>query len=58
MSDVFQTGATLYDSPYIVDKVIGSGGDGDVYIVHLKNEPKVKYAAKVFKKPEKVNDDY
>ena len=58
MANVFESGANLYDTPYIVDKVIGSGADGDVYIVHLKDEPNVKYAAKVFKKPEKVDDDY
>mgnify|MGYP003293236223 CR=1 FL=1 len=58
MSNTFKTGAALYDSPYIVDKVIGSGADGDVYIVHLNDEPNVKYAAKVFKKPETIDDDY
>ncbi|MCQ3908658.1 MAG: hypothetical protein MJ200_03855 [Mycoplasmoidaceae bacterium] len=57
MADI-KIGARLYESQYIVDKVIGSGGDGDVYIVHIKDRPDSKYAAKVFKKPEKIDDDY
>ncbi|XQP55275.1 MAG: serine/threonine-protein kinase [Mycoplasmoidaceae bacterium] len=51
-------GAYLYDSQYIVDKVIGSGADGDIYIVHLKDHSDTKYAAKVFRKPEKIDNDY
>lgn len=57
MADL-KIGAQLYDSQYIVDKILGSGADGDVYIVHLKDFPATKYAAKVFKKPETINDDY
>lgn len=57
MADI-KIGAHLYDSQYIVDKVIGSGADGDIYIVHLKDTPGEKYAAKVFKKPEKIDNDY
>lgn len=55
---VLEPNTQLYDTPYIVEKNIGQGGDGFVYIVHNKNNPKVKYAAKVFKKPELLTDDY
>lgn len=58
MAETLKVGSTLYDSQYIVDKVLGSGADGDVYIVHLKDYPATKYAAKVFKKPDTVNDAY
>lgn len=51
-------GSPLYDSQYVVDKNLGSGMDGDVYIVHHIDFPETKYAAKVFKKPEKIDDEY
>ncbi|MBQ0045550.1 MAG: serine/threonine protein kinase [Mycoplasma sp.] len=58
MSETLKIGSKLYDSQYIVDKVLGSGADGDVYIVHLDGFPRTKYAAKVFKKPETIDDEY
>ncbi len=57
-NNILKPNSPLFNSPYIVEKDIGSGGDGTVYIVHNKNNPTVKYAAKVFKKPEKLTDDY
>lgn len=58
MAETLKIGEKLYDSQYIVDKVLGSGADGDVYIVHLDGFNKTKYAAKVFKKPETIDDTY
>ncbi|MCQ2957009.1 MAG: hypothetical protein MJ233_04180 [Mycoplasmoidaceae bacterium] len=57
-NEVLKPNTTLYDSPYIVEKDIGTGADGTVYIVHLKDNPSTKFAAKVFRKPDEMNDAY
>ncbi len=57
-NEVLKSNIPLYDSAYIVDKTIGSGADGIVYIVHLKDNPSAKFAAKVFFKPDDMTDVY
>ncbi|XQP55569.1 MAG: serine/threonine-protein kinase [Mycoplasmoidaceae bacterium] len=58
MEKTFKPGEKLYDSSYIVEKIIGKGGDGSIYVVHQNNDPDTKYAAKVFLKPDTIDDNY
>lgn len=58
METKFNPGDSLYNSQYIVERNIGKGGDGSVYIVHPIDDPSTKFAAKIFLKPEKVDDVY
>ena len=54
----FKQGMQLYDSQYIVEKQIGSGGEGSIYIVYPKDNPNNKLAAKVYTKPKEVTPEY
>ena len=57
-NNILKPNSPLYDSQYIIEKNIGKGGDGYVYTVHHKDNPSLKFAAKVFKKPNEMTDEY
>ncbi|MCQ2747929.1 MAG: hypothetical protein MJ223_01485 [Mycoplasmoidaceae bacterium] len=58
MNKEIKIGSALFDSEYIVDKLLGTGGEGTTYVVHSLDNPRKKLCAKVFIKPEKIDEQF